>query len=436
MKKIIIIFFYLIFLIIDLSAQVPIIFNYQAVVRDTMNQPYKQQPLHLEIAILDQNDQEVYSDEHEVITTTLGVFNIQVGNGDNPNGDLATIDWDNGGPFYLHTKVTIGATNPKTFSLTPTQLVFVPNALYAIQARKSKTLDGFAAGTGINVTANVVSNTGVLKVVPGTGISLQGTPADPVIVNDGVLKTDQAGGQLTGIFSNLSIASLNARNGDVLQYDQPSQKWLPGVSAPVGSIMIFGGPESTVPAGWLLCNGRAVDRTGVYSSLFNVIGTLWGSGNGSSTFNIPDLQGVFLRGTSYNSVNNLDPEKNSRTPKGTGLPNEVGSYQGDSNLAHTHNGVTNIGGAHTHTNQRTYIQDNDDNDRTICAVGFRCGDDPNGASVGGDHTITETGSAHQHGFTTDFSGSAESRPRNVYVNYIISKNLGIQPKSIKNCFSE
>lgn len=366
-----------------LIAQTPVVFNYQAVVRDTMNQPYKQQPLRLEVQIKDINDQEVYSDEHDVITTTLGVFNIQVGNGDNKNGDLESIDWENGGPFYLHTKVTIGTTDPKTLALTPTQLVFVPNALYAIQASKSRTLDGFAAGAGITVAANVVSNTGVLQVTPGTGISIQGANDNRVITNEGVLKTDQAGGQLTGTFDNLSIGNLNAKNGDVLQYDQPSNKWIPGVAAPVGTIMIFAGPESKVPAGWLLCDGRAVDRAGVYSSLFDIIGTLWGTGNGSSTFNIPDMQGVFPRGTTYNSVNDLDPDKNNRTPKGSGASNEVGSYQADQFKSHTHN------------------------HNTITSGTENWDGGPNVGPIGSDPG------------TIDPAGGSETRPKNVYVNYII-----------------
>jgi microcystin-dependent protein len=47
---------------------------------------------------------------------------------------------------------------------------------------------------------------------------------------------------------------------------------------------------STAPTGWLLCNGAAVSRT-TYADLFAVIGTTYGSGNGSTTFNIPDFRG-------------------------------------------------------------------------------------------------------------------------------------------------
>jgi microcystin-dependent protein len=48
---------------------------------------------------------------------------------------------------------------------------------------------------------------------------------------------------------------------------------------------------SSAPSGWLMCYGQAVSRTVTYSALFAAIGTSYGSGDGSTTFNIPDLRG-------------------------------------------------------------------------------------------------------------------------------------------------
>lgn len=81
---------------------------------------------------------------------------------------------------------------------------------------------------------------------------------------------------------------------------------------PSGSIFSFGG--TSVPSGWLFCDGSAVSRT-TYASLFATIGTSWGIGDGLTTFNIPDLQNMFLRG-SGSSV--------------------VGIYEEDDNKSHTH----------------------------------------------------------------------------------------------------
>lgn len=71
--------------------------------------------------------------------------------------------------------------------------------------------------------------------------------------------------------------------------------------SPIGSIIPFGG--TTAPSGFLLCQGQAVSRT-TYAELFAVIGTSFGSGDGSTTFNVPDLRGEFIRGAGTNSHTN------------------------------------------------------------------------------------------------------------------------------------
>lgn len=95
---------------------------------------------------------------------------------------------------------------------------------------------------------------------------------------------------------------------------------------PVGMIVPFGG--ESVPTGWFECNGAAASRT-TYSALYTQLGTLWGVGDGSTTFNIPDLRGYFLRGWDHGAVN--DPDSTSRTGG-----DHVGSVQADEVKAHTH----------------------------------------------------------------------------------------------------
>ena len=62
------------------------------------------------------------------------------------------------------------------------------------------------------------------------------------------------------------------------------------VTCPAGAVLDFAGPANQVPNGWLLCFGQAVSRT-TYARLFAVIGTTFGAGDGSTTFNLPDCQG-------------------------------------------------------------------------------------------------------------------------------------------------
>ena len=71
------------------------------------------------------------------------------------------------------------------------------------------------------------------------------------------------------------------------------EKGEPGESIPVGSIIPYG--DSVVPETYLLCNGQAVLRTD-YPELFAIIGTSFGSGDGSTTFNVPDYRDKFVLG--------------------------------------------------------------------------------------------------------------------------------------------
>lgn len=103
---------------------------------------------------------------------------------------------------------------------------------------------------------------------------------------------------------------------------------------PVGTIIPFG--SVTPPQGFLYCDGSAVSRA-QYSKLFTTIGTSYGSGDGSTTFNLPDLRGVFLRGAGSQTFGSV-------TYSGT-----LGTKQNDQFQTHGHS-VSDPG--HTHTLRR------------------------------------------------------------------------------------
>ena len=71
--------------------------------------------------------------------------------------------------------------------------------------------------------------------------------------------------------------------------------------APTGTVLPFAG--SAAPEGWALCDGSAISRT-TYSKLFGVISTTYGVGDNSSTFNVPDMRGVYPRGAGTNGTAN------------------------------------------------------------------------------------------------------------------------------------
>lgn len=146
----------------------------------------------------------------------------------------------------------------------------------------------------------------------------------------------------------------------------------------------FGG---SVPNGWLLCNGAAISRT-TFSALFAAIGTTWGAGDGSTTFNVPDARNDFLRGAS------------GTVPLGTRQSDLVGSHQ--------HTGATNGAGAHAHT----FILWGGDGGRAEGPGG-------NGVPTQINTIATSTVGDHAHSFTTNAAGGTETRPRNIAVNWII-----------------
>ena len=83
----------------------------------------------------------------------------------------------------------------------------------------------------------------------------------------------------------------------------PSTTTVGGVAVdviPAGAVMAFA--MQSAPSGWLECNGQAIERADLrYIKLWQAISTLYGAGNGSTTFNVPDLRGYFVRGHGTNS---------------------------------------------------------------------------------------------------------------------------------------
>jgi len=140
-------------------------------------------------------------------------------------------------------------------------------------------------------------------------------------------------------------------------------------AVPVGSITMYG--ANSPPTGWLECNAAAVSRT-TYAALFAVIGTTFGSGDGSTTFNLPESRGEFMRG--WDNSRGVDPSR------------VFGTAQSDEFEAHVHS-VTPPAAA-------------DDTASGLTTTG-----------TGGAETITP--------YNTASTGGTETRPRNIAVLFII-----------------
>lgn len=102
---------------------------------------------------------------------------------------------------------------------------------------------------------------------------------------------------------------------------------------PAGAVVAFA--TQTCPAGFIMADGTALQRTGGYVGLFSAIGTAHGTTN-ASNFLLPDYRGRFLRGVAKGSTN--DPDRASRTAMGSGglTGDNVGSVQGHAFQTHTH----------------------------------------------------------------------------------------------------
>jgi microcystin-dependent protein len=193
-------------------------------------------------------------------------------------------------------------------------------------------------------------------------------------------------------------------------------------AVPPGMIMDYA--AASAPTGWLACDGQAISRV-TFADLFAAIGTTWGAGDGSTTFNVPGAVSRYRRHRD-----------------GSALAGFVGNFQSPTNLTHTHSVVGGTGGAdtdHSHTysgttssmnrsnpHSHTYTQPNIVSSVTSGGA-FTVGTVTGGAATGAtdinhEHTFSGTTSgmsaSHAHGinFASGASGDAnEARPYSITV---------------------
>jgi microcystin-dependent protein len=189
-------------------------------------------------------------------------------------------------------------------------------------------------------------------------------------------------------FGDMPVGSVTAFAGN-LGAPQPGGASPPDSSPPTGSNV-----TNPIEAwGWMLCDGRAL-ATQLYPELFAALGYQYGGSD--SIFNIPDYRGYFLRGVDDGSGNDPDVTLRTLPPGGTGTITQAGSIQSDAMLVHKH-------------------------DYQIAPAPASTQGDGSAATVAAQTTPTSDPVSESDVLLTTTTGISqyETRPKNIYVNYLI-----------------
>ncbi|WP_147819740.1 phage tail protein [Salidesulfovibrio onnuriiensis] len=158
-------------------------------------------------------------------------------------------------------------------------------------------------------------------------------------------------------------------------------------AVPVGTVNAIAG--AAIPDGWLECDGAEVSRT-QYADLFGQIGTIYGVGDGSSTFNLPDLRGEFIRG--LDNGRGVDASRALGSEQGDAIRNITGRWKNSQINTLPGNAIPENSGVFSKSGSYAYKYD------------------------GGARTISEW---MNFDVSTQVPTAEENRPRNVAMKYII-----------------
>jgi len=177
------------------------------------------------------------------------------------------------------------------------------------------------------------------------------------------------------------------------------------IAPPVGSIMAY--TVASSPDGWLLCNGAEISRSD-FSGLFGVLGTTFGIGNNTTTFNLPDYRGAFLRGTGTH---------------GSYIGPSLNTSQNHATQTHSHTAtsvVTDPGHAHNYTD-RYFAENYSGGQNNLFGTGAGTDNDNSYYSTTGTSASATTGItvATTIANSTTSVDANETRPYNYGVWWII-----------------
>lgn len=213
-------------------------------------------------------------------------------------------------------------------------------------------------------------------------------------------KFSKTGGTITGNIIMDSGAKLSGIVTPTQPTDAVPKNYLDSVLASamwLGEIKVMAYPNIPVLSEGIEivpCDGRAISRS-TYSSLFSLIGTQFGSGDGSTTFNIPDYRGLFLRG--WDGGSGRDSGRTYGSIQNSGVPTHTHTFSGNTGYMSDH-------ASHSHGYTRAYI------DSSYPVVGGQPG--VPGIRSYNNQTTSSVNTDHTH----SFSGTTSSPSSNVYQN--------------------
>ncbi len=271
--------------------------------------------------------------------------------------------------------------------------------------------------TSSTMTATIPTTTwdGDITMPPGRSISSGGSSFGSSGIS---LGGGASAGGTTISPGGIQIGGTGAGNSVIVASDLGPVSDAATEAAPPGVISYTA--ASSAPTGWLKANGAAVSRT-TYAKLFAAIGTDYGPGDGSTTFNVPDLRGYHIR--------SLDDGR------GVDSGRVRGSTQADQNKSHNHGGATSWQSA-DHTHSGTTYNESADHTHGVpygpSTVGSGGGGfvrstslsplgyiSSTGISADHNHSFVTNGMSNSHAHTISAEGGTETRVKNVALLAII-----------------
>ncbi len=381
-------------------------------------------------------------------------FNDYVDSWNTPvNADFTAVDTALGGVTNLNATAVSGDVTLTSTQYRPLQIVIsgtlTANVRYLIPSSVGGqwtitnstsgafTLSVASAAGGVDIT--LLSGTTIVSC-DGTATGMRRSISNLPVTNGGTgLTSAPTNGQLLigNSGGGFTQATLTAGAGvSITNGSGAITIAVPTIVEP-GVVVTYAG--AAAPTGWLICDGAAVNRS-IYGALFAIVGTTYGAGDGSTTFNLPNLVNRFSVGAGGTYA--LGNSGGSTTTSSAGAHNHTGNA-GSTALStgqipsHTHTGTTDANGNHSHytgnpdTGGGSYYGTGVPTSTTTspsnrdALIGGLINNQTYITNTTGSHTHTFTtastggGAGHDHTISTDGTHTHTVTPPYLSLNYII-----------------